>query len=233
MIRKPFSKFLLLAAFAAVFAYTNRAEAVVFSLTSFETQAVGSTAVGGAGVGVIVNSGSGITDGAQALRLVDSPTATSNQYIKIGQVSIPVGTNTGSILPTGSSVVSFIVDWNVSGIGGSGYFNLTTALFTSSPATGNGGFTQLNTTTPGQSVSADGAYTITYTLTGAALQNMNNVIATNGTIQLEFFSNRASTRSVTGLTVDNVRIDANVVPEPSTMAIAGLGLLALARRRRQ
>jgi hypothetical protein len=211
-----FKKILYISALATLASATT-AQAVIYQLTSFENGVVGQTFV--AGGGLVVDSGAGITEGTKAVRY----TVGSGTYEKLTQYVLP--TTPGGLLSPGSSVTSYIVDWNLASFGGSGYFNLTAALYNATTNT----FTQLTGT--GQSPGADGQYSVTYTLNAAQTTIMNTAIANGQSIQIELFANKAATRTGT-LTVDNIRFDGISVPEPSSLALGLLALVGTLRRRR-
>ena len=209
----------LLAAAAIVTAAPVASAALV---TSFESEALGSAV----GQGTVVNTGPGITDGAQAVRATLLSTSSYQNIANVNLSGVTPGTT------------AFVVDWNYQYDGASdGFLGLTAALFSGLP-TPAGGFNQLvGMKAPGSNEfigNANAQYTVTYTLDASEQALLDTALTTPGTfIQLQLFGNKAATRLGT-LTVDNVQFTPAVaVPEPTAgLALAGVaGAVGLRRRR--
>ncbi len=199
-------------------------------LTSFEELNVGDPGSvgapsGGAPLGDVVDSGVGITDGAQAVRAEN----TTGSYDKIASIDLNLLADPSD--PITAFQIDWYYEWNASNPGAS-YSNLSAALggsfpFHQMPQIGGTGL-ELNADT------GDGLYTVIYTLDAAKTAELQAAL-TNGTpVRLELFSNKSGgdTLDVT-LTVDNIIFDGAIVPEPASASLlaAGLGLMATRRRK--
>ena len=112
--------------------------------------------------------------------------------------------------------------------------NTGPADFTLQVSVNGGGFntlssyTVLASGTTGPGVWGSTTYLADYTFAPLALTGSNN--AANVTVRLVSSTAVASTGTNR---VDNVFVNADAVPEPATMAIVGLGIAAVARRKRK
>ena len=204
-------------------------------VTSFETGAPGSNAFGG--TGVVVNSGDGITDGAQAYR---ATLASGQTFQKVFQA-----------FPDAAGVYSnFTLDLFYANTNAStGYNGARASLFVSSDqqagqsiqldagaekiARPDDAAVSPSNPSPNEFLGADGQYTLRYNLSDA----QRAIIAgyqsqTNPGIKFELFANKAGTR-LGSYTVDNLNSAVVAVPEPVSAAALALGGVVLAARRRR
>lgn len=222
-----------LAAMIATVAISTPVEATL--LASFETIGQGNseglnvgdlgsvgTASGGEPIGTVVDSGNGITEGSQASRAVNS----SGFYDKIGSVALQ-----GLIDPV-VPFTTFTVDWYFEAAPGSagGYNGFAGAIG------GDGPFTQMTTTSGNEFIGADagsnGLYTVVYELNPTQAAGYQALLQAGTNLQLELFSNKDGNGVVGTYTVDNIRFDGAVIPEPSALFLSGVGLLVIASRRK-
>ncbi|QDU70525.1 hypothetical protein [Mucisphaera calidilacus] len=190
------------------------------ALYSFEDLPVGSPA---AGNGLIVDSGDGITDGVQALRLSDS----SGWYDKLGHVRLD------GLIDPATPVSMFTVDWYFeAGPNSAGSYNgLTAAFFNQTTST----FLQLNNVTGqyiGSDAGANGAYTPVYNLSAAEQSFLMGALQSGEAIAFELYSNKDGSGVNGTYTVDNIRFDGALVPTPTAASMTLLGLAGMALRRR-
>lgn len=221
MIRRICLSFAVL---AAVMIATPASATLLYSFEADDPLvplSLGATQNGG---GVAVDSGSGITEGSQALRLSNA----SGSYDKLGHFIL------NDLADPGTAISEFEVDWyyeSVSINGNPNYNGLAIGLFLQGPnvfdqLTGAGEFI-------GWDAGATGSYTIKYVLDGTETGLVNNALANGIPLEVGFYANKHP-EFVGNYTVDNVRFDGvRLVPEPATALIGGiaLALTALSRRR--
>ncbi len=209
---------LLLSFAASTITLASAAQAAM--LQSWETNEVGTSA---GGLGMIVDSGAGITDGTKAARATTAAGAGTG-FAKVAEFNISDSTPT--------PITRFIVDWHYggdpAGSGANEYFGLTAAIYN-----GPGTWKQLTGSKSGPGGNeyigpGAGQYTVQYDLNATELAQVAANVGT-GNLKLEFFANKHETRSGV-LTVDNIRSDA--VPEPASLALVAGAAGLLTRRRR-
>ncbi len=205
-------------AVAAMLVASPSAMGAVGLLESFEGFGVGSSLNG---AGIIVNTGNGITDGVQALRLDNS----TGGYDKLGHIIL------NNYFGPGSTINGFQADWYFEGApGSSGSYNgLSFGMYNQATSQ----FFQLSNTIGeyiDQTPAGTGQYSVTYILTATEKANIESAINLGQPLELGMYSNKDA--GVAGnYVIDNIRYDGNIVPEPASLALFGLGGLAMLRRR--
>ncbi|MEM8864650.1 MAG: PEP-CTERM sorting domain-containing protein [Planctomycetota bacterium] len=219
---------LLAVAVTALFCTTSEGIAI---LTSFEELSVGDPAAvgtpsGGGPIGVVATS-PGVTDGSQAAVATNS----TGFYDKIASVLLQ------GLLDTSVELNVISVDWSFDpspGSGPGGYNGYTAAI-------GGGGttvgFTPLNVLSGNEFRGTDSAdmQTVIYEISDALWADMLVDLGNGENLQLELFSNKDGNQVAGTYTVDNILIDGAIIeiPEPSTLALCGLGIAGLVARRRR
>ncbi|WP_145444694.1 dockerin type I domain-containing protein [Mucisphaera calidilacus] len=181
-------------------------------LYSFEDVAVGEMLNGD---GVIVDTGSGITDGVQALRLAGS----AGGYDKLGHIVL------NDLVDTSVDITTFQADWAFDAVPGSagGYNGLTLAMYNQTTATFRqigGGGSDSNTVGEYIGSSSSTTTTVSYNLGPNDQAFLNSGLDAGDPIELGFYSNKAI--GVVGdYTIDNLQFNGSLVGGPGQPVLLG------------